>query len=257
MPRNWCKFCVSYKRTLTRKDKILTEFEIRWEHHRFPVYYFRLSDIRQEYLTNKIAGDNEVDIYDLVVDGKTSAAAVTVAKAADLNGYAKIDPTKVDAVFEEDERIFGHPRDPYKRIITLQSSKKVQIEIDGVEVASTTRPVLLYETGLPLRFYIPHTDVRLDLLEDDTETRSYCPYKVCSLSFSCPSLFILMTSSQGDASYYFVKLPNGEKKRGLAWWYKTPKTETSEIKGHVAFYDEKVDVRVNGVRNQRPVTQFS
>lgn len=63
--------------------------------------------------------------------------------------------------------------------------------------------------------------------------------------------------AKGDASYYFINLPNGEKKRGLAWWYKTPKAEVLDIKGHVAFYDEKVDVRVNGVVKQRPVTPFS
>lgn len=113
-----------------------------------------------------------------MVNGKTSPAAVTVAKAADLKDYAKITPNKVDAFFEEDERVFGHPKDPYKRILTLQSSKNVQIEIDGVEVANTSRPVLLYETGLPLRYYIPHTDVRLDVLEDDPEKTSHCPYKV-------------------------------------------------------------------------------
>lgn len=220
--------------------KIVVDAEVPklvWEHHSYPVYYFSLSDIRSEYLANKASTD-KVDTYDLIVDGKTSAGAVTAAKAAGLQGYAKIDSKKVDAWFEEDERIFGHPRDPYKRIVTLQSSKKVQIEIDGVEVASTARPVLLYETGLPVRIYIPHTDVRLELLEDDAETTSYCPYK-------------------GDASYYFIKLPGGEKKRGLAWWYKTPKAEVLDIKGHVAFYDEKVDVRVNGVLNQRPVTPFS
>lgn len=103
-----------------------------------------------------------------------------------MKDYLKIESNKVDAWFEEDERIFGHPKDPYKRIIVLQSSKKVQIEIDGVEVASTSRPKLLYETGLPVRIYIPHTDVRLDLLEDDVERTSHCPYKVSvSTSSTC------------------------------------------------------------------------
>lgn len=100
-----------------------------------------------------------------------------------MKDYVKIESNKVDAWFEEDERIFGHPKDPYKRIIVLQSSKKVQIEIDGVEVASTSRPKLLYENGLPVRIYIPHTDVRLDLLEDDAERTSHCPYKVSFNSF--------------------------------------------------------------------------
>jgi len=204
----------------------------RWEHSYYPVYYFRLSDIRAEYLANKqvSADSDDADSYDLLVNGKRSPAAVKIAKTADLKDYAKIALDKVDAWFEEDERVFSHPKDPYKRITILPSSKKVQIKIDGVEVANTTRSRLLYETGLPVRIYIPHTDVRLDLLEDDPKTTSYCPYK-------------------GDASYYTVNLPNGEKKQGLAWWYKTPKIESAAIEGHIAFYNEKVDVWVNGARN--------
>lgn len=149
---------------------------IRWERPYFPVYYFQSSAIRPEYLTNKQTGD-EADIYDLTVNGKTSPSAVRLVKTGDLKDYIKIEYNKVDAWFEEDERIFSHPKDPYKRIIVLQSSKKVQIQIDGVEVASTSRPKLLYETGLPVRIYIPHSDVRPELLEDDPETTSYCPYK--------------------------------------------------------------------------------
>lgn len=153
--------------------------DIRWEHPYFSVYYFQSSAIKPEYLTNKQAGD-DADVYDLTIGGKTSPAAVKLIKKGDLKDHIKIESNKVDAWFEEDERIFGHPKDPYKRIIVLQSSKKVQIEIDGVEVANTSRPKLLYETGLPVRIYIPHTDVRLDLLEDDAQRTTHCPYKVSS-----------------------------------------------------------------------------
>lgn len=208
-----------------------------WEHPHFPVYYFPSSAIKSEYLTNK-QPRGDVDIYDLSVNGKISPMAVKLFKTGNLKDHFKIESNQVDAWFEEDERIYGHPKDPYKRITVLQSSKKVQIEIDGVEVASTSRPKLLYETGLPVRIYIPHTDVRLDLLEDDTQMMSHCPYK-------------------GYASYYTIKLPNGDRKDGLAWWYKTPKIECAGIEGHIAFYDEKVDVRVDGALNQRPTTKFS
>jgi uncharacterized protein (DUF427 family) len=209
-----------------------------WEHPYFPVYYFRFSDVKPEYLSNKHVTE-EADYYDLTVEGRSISSIVKLIKQGELKDYAKIvDSQKVDAWFEEDERIFGHPKDPYKRITILQSSKTVQIKIDGVEVASTSRPKLLYETGLPVRIYIPHTDVRLDLLQDDHERLSHCPYK-------------------GIASYYTVKLPNSAKKYGLAWWYKTPKTECASIEGHIAFYDEKVDVRVDGVLNERPLTKFS
>lgn len=147
------------------------------------MYYFRTSDIKTEYLDNKQVED-DAETYDLVVNGKKSPAAVKLVKTGDLKDYAKIVSNKVDTFFEEDERMFGHPKDPYKRITVLPSSKKVQIEIDGVEVANTSRPVLLYETGLPVRTYIPHTDVRLDLLEDDAEKTSHCPYKVRTFHLS-------------------------------------------------------------------------
>jgi uncharacterized protein (DUF427 family) len=95
-----------------------------------------------------------------------------------LKDYGTIGTNKADKWFEEDECFYGHPKDPYKRTQILQSSKHVRIEIDGFEVANTTRPKLLYETSLPIRTYIPHTDVRLDLLKDDLDLSTSCPYKV-------------------------------------------------------------------------------
>lgn len=118
-------------------------------------------------------------VYDLAVGDRTSPAAVTFFTSGNFAGYAKIAIDKADAWFEEDERIYSHPKDPYKRIQILQSSKNVRVEIDGVEVANTAHPKLLYETGLPVRTYIPHTDVRLDLLKPDDKLQTSCPYKVC------------------------------------------------------------------------------
>jgi len=103
-----------------------------------------------------------------------------------LKDYGTIGTNKADAWFEEDERAYGHPKDPYKRIQILQSSKHVRIEIDGFEIANTVHPKLLYETSLPIRTYIPHTDVRLDLLKDDPDLSTTCPYKVGS------SIFVLL-----------------------------------------------------------------
>lgn len=102
-----------------------------------------------------------------------------------------------DAWFEEDERIYVHPKDPYKRIQIFQSSKHVRVEIDGVEVANTTRPKLLYETGLPVRTYIPHTDVRLDLLRP-SELSTSCPYKVSLLfpSISIPRYMYVLVETR-------------------------------------------------------------
>src|SRR5690606_20200851 len=118
------------------------------------------------------------------------------------------------------------------RVDVLSSSRHVRIEVNGVTVADSRSPRLLFETGLPTRYYLPKTDVRLDLLEP-TDTVTHCPYK-------------------GTAEYWSV---NGEK--DLAWSYRTPLPESEKIAGLIAFYDEKVDVYVDGVRQDRPTTKFA
>jgi uncharacterized protein (DUF427 family) len=122
-------------------------------------------------------------VHDLVVGDRTAARAATVFASGAFQGLVRIAFAAADAWFEEDERAYDHPKDPYKRIQIFQSSKHVRVEIDGVEVARTTRPKLLYETGLRARTYIPQIDVRLDLLTPSDLTTS-CPYKVGSLVFT-------------------------------------------------------------------------
>jgi len=203
-----------------------------WEHPFYPIYYFSASDVSKQYIQNEKSGKKDSEkTYDLVVGSKIAPGAVTIFTTGDFKDLIKITFNSVDAWFEEDERVYVHPKDPYKRIQIIQSSKHVRVEIDGIEVASSKKPLLLYETGLPLRYYLPMTDVRLDLITNSTTVTS-CPYK-------------------GDASYFDINLPSG-RKEGLVWWYKTPTTESNEIKGHVAFYNEKVDIWVNGVLEQHP-----
>ncbi|KAL4889901.1 hypothetical protein BDV59DRAFT_102501 [Aspergillus ambiguus] len=208
-----------------------------WERPFYPVYYVPFSAIQPTYLRPNGTNSNGDQTYDLVISTRESTSAVTHIQSGVLKDYAKISFDAVDAWFEEDERMYGHPKDPYKRIQILQSSKHVRVEIDGVEVANTTRPKLLYETGLPVRKYIPHSDVRVDLLKDDPGRKTTCPYK-------------------GDASYYIVQTGTRER-AGLAWWYRAPLPESMDIRGHIAFYDEKVDVWVDGVKQEQPVTPFS
>lgn len=130
--------------------------------------------MKQEYLTNR----QPDGVQDLVVGDRKAPGAVTIFPSGDFEGFVRIAFSAADAWFEEDERFYSHPLDPYKRIQIVQSSKHVRVEIEGVEVANTTHPKLLYETGLPVRTYIPHIDVRVDLLEPSDRTTS-CPYKVC------------------------------------------------------------------------------
>jgi uncharacterized protein (DUF427 family) len=112
----------------------------------------------------------------------------------------------------------------------------VRIEVDGVTVADSHQARLLFETGLPVRYYVPKTDVRMDLLTP-TGHVTHCPYK-------------------GDANYYSVRI-DGTTHDNLVWWYKHPTRESDPIAGRVCFYDEKVDVYVDGQRRERPKTHFA
>jgi uncharacterized protein (DUF427 family) len=137
----------------------------------------------------------------------------------------------MDAWFEEDEEIIVHPRDPATRVQILPSSRHVVVEIDGVVVADTHHPTFLYETHLPRRTYVPKLDVRMDLLEP-TDTVSRCPYK-------------------GTARYWTVTTPSG-RHEDVVWSYPSPLRESEQIAGLVAFYDHRVDLIVDGVRQERP-----
>ena len=142
----------------------------------------------------------------------------------------------MDGWFEEDEQVFTHPRDPYTRVDILHSSRHVRVEVEGVTIAESAKPTLLFETGLPVRFYLPKTRVRMDLLTA-TETVTHCPYK-------------------GLAEYWSVRL--GETLHAdLAWSYRTPLPESQKIAGLVALYNERVDLHVDGVRQARPSTKFA
>ncbi|KAI0260748.1 DUF427-domain-containing protein [Gloeopeniophorella convolvens] len=235
----YSEHCAKRIRVLVRGDFIVdtTRAQLVWEHRYYPQYYFHKSDVRNGVLVAADASQpDEPDKYDIVLGQHHARAAATVHHSGPLEGLVKIEFDSVDAWFEEEEQIWVHPKDPYKRVDVLQSARHVRVEVDGVEVANTLKPRLLFETGLPVRTYIPKTDARLDLLIPSDLT-SACPYK-------------------GVASYYDVKLPSGESREGLVWWYRNPTTECADIRGYVAFYDEKVDVFVNGVKMERPKTHF-
>jgi uncharacterized protein (DUF427 family) len=142
----------------------------------------------------------------------------------------------MDAWFEEDEEVFVHPRSPYTRIDALASSRHVEVIVNGVTVADSTHPTLLFETGLPTRYYLPKVDVRLDLLRESSAT-SACPYK-------------------GFARYWSVDTGSGVAE-DVGWSYPTPLRESEQVAGLVCFYNERVDLRVDGELQERPKTPFS
>jgi uncharacterized protein (DUF427 family) len=147
-----------------------------------------------------------------------------------LDGYVELDFRAFDEWYEEEERIFSHPRDPFHRVDILPSSRSVRIEVDGETVAETTRARLLFETSVYTRFYIPREDVRPEL--QPSERTSHCPYK-------------------GQASYWSVEA-GGRLRQDLGWSYENPRPEVSAIQGFVAFWDERVDVYLDGELRSRP-----
>jgi uncharacterized protein (DUF427 family) len=215
-----------------------------WEVPYYPAYYFPVADVRTDLLEadggvahSPSRGDGQT--YTVTAGGKQApGAAVRYADSPipELRDLIRLDWGAMDAWFEEDAEVFTHPRDPYTRIDILPSSRHVRFEIDGVTLAESSNPTLLFETGLPVRYYLPKTHVRLDLLTP-TDSESHCPYK-------------------GQAEYWSVRTGDTVHE-DIAWSYPTPLPESLGVAGHIAFYDEKVDVFVDGVRQERPHTKFS
>jgi uncharacterized protein (DUF427 family) len=215
-----------------------------WEKPYYPAYYFPVADVRAELLEadggvarSPSRGDGRT--FTIRAGGRQAPGAALRYEDSpleELRDLIRLDWDALDAWFEEDEEVFTHPRDPYTRVDILPSSRHVRVEVDGVTVAGSTSPRLLFETGLPVRYYLPKTHVHMDLLVP-TDSLTHCPYK-------------------GEAEWSSVRA-NGSLHEDLAWSYPSPLPESQKIAGLVAFYDEKVDVYVDGVRQVRPRTIFS
>jgi uncharacterized protein (DUF427 family) len=147
--------------------------------------------------------------------------------AAALAGFRSLDPDAADHWFVEDEPVYAHLRDPYHRVDVLSSHRHVVVEHAGTLIADTTRPKMLFETGLPPRYYLPWVDVRLELLER-SDTVSECPYK-------------------GDGQHWHLNL-GGQHLADAAWSLPHPLLEGIPAAGHVSFYQDKVAVTVDGDR---------
>ena len=221
-------------------ERVLLVYESR----RPPAYWFPLADVRTELLTRKDVGDEpdaeivrwRIKVKDREVDNAARGYSHPTGDKAALADHVTFSWSAMDSWFEEDQEVFVHPRDPYTRVDVVESSRHVRVEIDGQVVAETRRPRLLYETGLPTRYYIPKQDVRMDLLEATTSS-SRCPYK-------------------GVASYWSVRL--GEKSyKDIVWSYPAPIPECPKIENLLSFYNEKVELYVDGRLQERPRSPFS
>lgn len=134
--------------------------------------------------------------------------------------------------FAEDEKLLGgHPKDPYKRIEILPSSREIRVELHGTILAQSLNNMFLHETMLPTRHYLSSTSIKDWGLLSKSDTTTFCPYK-------------------GQASYYNVKVGDSEIKDGI-WYYVYPTSESAAIQGRLCFYNEKFDVFVDGVKEEQ------
>lgn len=211
-------------------------------------YFFPEEDVNMDVLVpsdhievSRYKGQTQY--WNFEVDGRVAENAAFAYpnvpmndKWPDMRGYITFDWEAMDAWFEEDEQVYLHPRDPYHRVDTIHSSRHIRVEIDGVTVAETRNPVLLFETTFPTRYYIPLDDVNMEYFTP-TDASSHCPYK-------------------GFASYWTATI-NGQSYENILWGYLDPIPELPKVRGTVSFYNEKVDIFVDGELESRPKTVFS
>ncbi len=202
-----------------------------------PIYYFPPEDVRSEFLEpserhTRCPKKGEASYYTLRVGDRVEEAVAwyypSVLPDAPplLAGLVAFYWGRMDRWLEEDEEIFAHPRDPYHRIDVLRSSRHVRISLDGQLLAESSRAMALFESNLPVRWYLPADDIVAPLQPSDTITR--CPYK-------------------GQASYYSVA---GET--DLVWVYEDPLPDAVRIRGLLCFYNERVDLELDGEPMERP-----
>ena len=214
-----------------------------WEWPYYPTYYLPASDMHAKLVatgkTEHSPSRGDGKVYDIKVGAATAQAAALAYPDSPLEALrdlVRLDWNSMSEWFEEDEPVYTHPRDPYKRVDILGSSRHVRIDIDGVTVAESSQPRILFETSLPPRYYIPLTDVRMDLLLPSA-TESHCPYK-------------------GTASYWSVDTGQAIHE-DIVWMYRAPLPESQKVAGLACLYNEKVDLYLDGELQERPRTHFS
>jgi uncharacterized protein (DUF427 family) len=214
-----------------------------------PMYYFPLADVRADVLEptdrhTHCPKKGDASYYSIKAGGETveNGAWYYPDPLPDappaLKDLVAFYFDRMGRWLEEGEEIGVHPRDPYHRIDVLSTDRHIRISLDGQVLAETDRAVALFESNLPARWYLPAEDVQTELVASDTVT--HCPYK-------------------GQAAYYSVKLDGGESDGGkdLVWFYEQPLDEVGRIKDLLCFYNEKVDVELDGEPQERPESPWS
>ncbi|MGY1681145.1 DUF427 domain-containing protein [Geodermatophilus sp. SYSU D01176] len=217
-----------------------------WEFPFYPQYYIPFDDIDESFLVDE---GRELRLqrgtarrYGLRIGDEERPGSVRVFGADSVDGIAgtaRFDWAALDAWYEEDEQVFVHPRNPYVRVDALPSHRHVRVQLDGHVLADSASPVLVFETGLLTRYYIHRTDVNFEQLVR-TDTRTACPYKGVTSDY-----WSLRVEGRTPQAY-----------QDIAWSYSFPTRQLLPIAGLVAFYNEKVDIEVDGVALPRAHTRF-
>ncbi|MBB4684208.1 DUF427 domain-containing protein [Amycolatopsis jiangsuensis] len=213
-----------------------------WEWPYYPQFFIPVADVRDGVLIDEDHRETRplgpARRHGLRVHDVHKPGAAWVSDTGDgLAGHVRFDWSALDAWFEEDEQIFVHPRSPYTRVDALRSTRRVRVSLDGVVLAESSSPVLLFETGLPTRYYFNRTEVDFSHLVP-TAAVTACPYK-------------------GRTSAYWSVRAGGTLHEDLAWSYDHPVPAVAAITGLVAFYNEMVDIEIDGEPLPRPHTHFA
>jgi uncharacterized protein (DUF427 family) len=216
------------------------------EHGRLPVWHFPLEDVRMDLLEpagrrpdSEHKGDAEW--WTLRAGGRTVEDAAwshpqPPPGAPPLAGHVAFRWDAMDTWLEESEEVFVHPRDPYHRVDVLDTDRHVRVSLEGELLAESRSARVLFETGLPPRWYLPLEDLDGERLEPH-DAHTACPYK-------------------GHAEYRSVRV-GGRLELALVWTYREPLREVEPIAGRWCFFDERVDLEVDGERGERPRTAWS
>lgn len=220
-----------------------------WEHDNFPTLYVPRDSLQncelkvgQDILSERgnVAAAAEIVVPPKSANHKATIDNVLVFASDDrlgvLSNMVRVQFGDIDQWLEEDAPIYVHPKDPFKRVDILPSQRKIEVQVMGKTVAIATSSMHLFETGLPTRYYLPLSSVDQSVLEK-SKLRTRCPYK-------------------GEAEYYHVVV-DGQEMGNLVWYYTHPTHESAAIAGLVCFYNEKVDIVLDGVLQTRPKTKFA
>ena len=212
-----------------------------------PIYYFPQTDVNTEFLkpsgrVEAVDTKGDATYWNVAAGGKSAENAAwsfttPTPEAKIIKEYVAFDWSQMDQWFEEDEEVFVHARDPYHRVDVVGSRRAVRVVAGGEVLATSTATRVLFETGLPVRYYIPRNDVRMDVMEP-SDTRTQCPYK-------------------GTAEYFSARL-GGEILEDIVWTYPNPIAECPRIANYICFFNERVeDIYVDGTAIEKVASPWS